>query len=152
MKITQQQPKASTTQQRAYIMKLIGYDERTKEELVQWVTNDTGRTSLRSLDHQQADAVIKQLMGTNARANVHPWGAFNKDNPRHRKVLSLCQNYGWERPHPATGQPVADLDKLGQWLEQDPRCPVRKPLKKMDHEEVSKIITALEGMIKWKYR
>lgn len=133
-------------------MGLVGYDERTKEELVQWVTNNNDCTSLRTITYEEADRIIKQLTGTNARVSVHPWGAFLQSNPRHRKVLSLCQTYGWTIIHPKTNKEIADINALGNWLHTDVRAPVKKPLKKMDDTELSKVIQALTLMIKKKYK
>ena len=77
------------------------------------------------------------------------WAAFDPKNQQHKYVLSLCQQYGWTRPHPKYGS-VADLGRLGNWLRSD-RSPVRKPLMAMKPGEVSTIINAMESMVKKEY-
>lgn len=77
------------------------------------------------------------------------WGAFDLDNQKHKYILSLCQQYGWTRPHPKYGS-VADLGRLGNWL-RSKRSPVRKPLTKMSPTEVSTIINAMESMVGKEY-
>lgn len=149
----------STSQQRQYIYQLVGYDKDTKEEAVQWATDDNSKTSTKDLSYAEADKLIKQLLGnTPKKGTVHPYGAFDGKNPRHRKVLSLCISYGWKIRHSKTGKEVANINKLGEWLQHDERAPVNKPLKKMTNgtnstiDELGKTIYALEQLIKWKYK
>ena len=77
------------------------------------------------------------------------WGAFDKNNNQHRYILSILR----------TANIVVKSEKWGEvpdtagWLNrflQSPKSPVKKPLKKMSPTEVSKIITALEGVSLWK--
>ncbi|MDO6808111.1 hypothetical protein Q4603_05810 [Zobellia galactanivorans] len=147
---TSTKPRHSTPAQRQYISSLVGYDADTKEEAVQWATGDIEKRSAKDLTYDQADKLIKQLTGANNRPLVHPYGAFDAKNPRHRKILSLCITYGWKKLK--NGKEVADINRLGEWLENDPRAPVHKPLKKQDHDELSKTVFALEKLIKWKYK
>jgi hypothetical protein len=150
----------STGAQRQYIYSLVGYDTDTKEEAVQWASGDNEKRSTKDLSYEQADRLIKQLSGKPPRAKtkLHPYGAFDAKNPRHRKVLSLCITYGWKTVHPNTGREIADIEQLGIWLKHHPKAPVRKPLKKMTGgengtvDELGKTIYALERMIKWKFK
>ncbi|MFJ1366646.1 hypothetical protein ACILDU_09420 [Capnocytophaga canimorsus] len=50
-----------------------------------------------------------------------------------------------DKPH------LVDLNRLGVWLISK-RSPVKKALQDMSHKEVSKIIFAIENMIKGKYK
>ena len=74
------------------------------------------------------------------------WGGFNSENNKHRYILSLLIQNGWTATHKVTGRPCADVERFGRWL-QSKKSPVQKPLRKMTPIEVSKIITALEGML-----
>ena len=78
------------------------------------------------------------------------WAGFDPKNTRHMAILSLCRQAQWTASHPRHGE-VADLTRLNKWLNSD-KCPVNKALKKMDNSELSKIITALEGIVKSKYK
>ncbi len=147
---TETTERPSTKSQRSYIYKLCSYDERTKEEMVQWATGDIEKISTHDLNYEQADAIIKQMLGKKSKVYVHPYGAFDFNNPRHRKVLSLCIEYGWKLQK--NGRDIADITHLGIWLESHPKAPVHKPLKKMDDDELSKTVYAMQQMVKWKYK
>lgn len=143
--------KPSTAAQRQYIYKLCGYDKLMKSEAVQWATGDPGKTSTKDLTNAQAHRLIEKLTGqTSNKPTVHPFGAFDATNPRHRKILSLCITYGWKTKK--NGREIADTTHLGIWLESHPKAPVKKPLKKMDDTELSKTVYALEQLIKWKFK
>lgn len=123
-----------------------------KEEFVQWATGDVEKTSCNDLTFEQANMIIVQLGGKPHKNDAYAWGLFDKDNQQHKTILALCMNYGWKRRNPKSGYDIADISALGNWLKNDPRCPVRKPLKKMDTIETSKIISALENMVGGKYK
>jgi hypothetical protein len=78
------------------------------------------------------------------------WAGFDPKNTKHMAILSLCRQAQWTVSHRRHGE-VADLIRLNNWLHSD-KCPVNKALKKMDNSELSKIITALEGIVKSKYK
>ena len=66
-------------------------------------------------------------------------------------ILSLCRQAQWTVSHPRHGE-VADLSRLNIWLHSE-LCPVKKSLMKMDSKkELPKIIKALEGIVKSKYK
>ncbi|WP_167597668.1 hypothetical protein [Leeuwenhoekiella sp. ZYFB001] len=126
----------------------------TKEEWVQWATGDNDKISTNDLTYAQANAILKQMglkpvpMATADLAST--WGKFDKNNQRHKAILSLLIQIKWTTDHPRFGR-VADITRFGAWLQSD-RAPVRKPLLKMHPEEVSKIINALEGILKSLYK
>lgn len=78
------------------------------------------------------------------------WGLFDKNNHQHKTILSLMRQAQWTAPSEKWGE-VADLSRLSDFLKSD-KSPVKKPLKKMEPWEVSKIIEALKGIVKSKYK
>ncbi len=138
--------------QKQYIYKLSGYNKNTKEEWVQWATNDNSITSTNALTFEEANAIIKQAGGvpSTKRDPETNWAYFDKDNGQHKYILSLCRQLNWQSPHKTLGK-VVDLERLSNWLKSE-RSPVNKPLQKMTASQVSKVIAALEGIIKSKYK
>ncbi|WP_273005624.1 hypothetical protein, partial [Leeuwenhoekiella blandensis] len=65
----------------------------TKEEWVQWATGDNDKISTNDLTYAQANAILKQMglkpvpMATADLAST--WGKFDKNNQRHKAILSL---------------------------------------------------------------
>ena len=78
------------------------------------------------------------------------WGLFDKNNQQHKTLLSLLRQAQWTIPNERWGE-VADLPRLSDFLKSD-KSPIKKPLKKMEPWEVSKIIEALKGIVKSKYK
>lgn len=76
------------------------------------------------------------------------WGVFDKDNQQHKAILSLMRQAQWTKDW--NGKQVPDIMRLSDFLHSD-KSPVNKALKKMEPEEVSKIIVALEGIVNWTY-
>ncbi|MCH4824274.1 hypothetical protein ML462_13950 [Gramella lutea] len=140
----------ATKEQKQAIYRLCGYQKDTKEEYVQWVTGDVNKTSTNDLSFEQANKIIKQAGGTPYKNKTDNWAFFNKDNGKHKYILSLCRQLDWTTPDERFGK-VVDLNRLSEWLKSD-KSPVKKPLKKMNARECSKIITALEGMIDTKFK
>ena len=135
--------------QKNRIMQNCNYNLDIKNEWVQWVTGDNNKTSLRNITQAQAVRIIKQQTGSDSSGAVENWGAFDKENAQHRYILSILR----------TANIVVKSEKWGEvpdtagWLNrflQSPKSPIKKPLKKMSPTEVSKIITALEGVSLWK--
>lgn len=82
------------------------------------------------------------------------WSYFDKDNAKHRNILSLCIQFGWYKDHHKTGREVADLGALDSWLRGKAtigQSPVKKPLAEMEPAELSKVIFALEKMVTKKH-
>ena len=120
----------------------------TKEDWVQWATNDNEKTSCNDLSFTQANLILVKLGKTPHKAVFR--ASFDKNNSKHKYILSLCIQYGWYKQSGKFGK-VADLDKLNEWMYTS-KCPVQKALKKMSSAEVSKVIIALESFIKNKYK
>ncbi|WP_269222036.1 hypothetical protein [Flavobacterium sp. IMCC34518] len=78
------------------------------------------------------------------------WGLFDKNNQQHKTLLSLLRQAQWTIPHERWGE-VADLPRLSEFLKSD-KSPIKKPLKKMEPWEVSKIIEAFKGIVKSTYK
>jgi hypothetical protein len=78
------------------------------------------------------------------------WGLFDKNNQQHKTLLSLLRQAQWTIPNERWGE-VADLPRLSEFLKSD-KSPIKKPLKKMEPSEVSKIIEAFKGIVKSKYK
>ena len=130
------------------IRKNSNFQEDIKEEWVQWVTGDVNRTSLKSLTQSQAVRILKAQTGTEPQADN--WGLFDKDNRQHLTLLAYMRTAQWTTPNGKHGE-VADIDRLSDWLKSD-KSPVRKPLKKMQPWEVSKIIEAFKGIVNSKFK
>lgn len=137
--------------QKQYIYRLCSYNKDIKEEWVQWATGDNTKTSTNDLSFDQANAIIKQAGGTQVTqiGKTDNWAFFNKNNGKHLYILSLCRQLNWQTPDEKYGK-VVDLNRLSEWLKSD-KSPAKKPLQKMKSAELSKVITALENIIKWEY-
>lgn len=85
------------------------------------------------------------------------WGMFDASNGKHKYILSLLRQLGWETIDHQTGRSYADIERFGEWLQSE-KAPVRKPLKSMDKpkptdpSETSITISALENMVYKKYQ
>jgi len=125
-----------------------------KEEFVQWATGDNDKISCNDLSYAQANMILRKLGVKTVPMHVadmaSSWGKFDNSNGKHRNILSLLRQVRWVTPHPKFGE-VADVARLGAWLQSD-KSPVKKPLMKMESEEVSKVIVALEGILKGLYK
>lgn len=137
----------ASSQQKKIIAILTKGDKELKKALVQQTTGGEW-SSTNDLSHVQANQLIQYLGGKPVAYDN--WALFDKDKASHRQVLSLCITYGWTAQHPTRGE-IANLGRLSEWLK-SPRCPVNKKLKDMSPTEVSKIISALEGMVQYKFQ
>ncbi|NHN26787.1 hypothetical protein FIA58_013965 [Flavobacterium jejuense] len=120
----------------------------TKEEWVQWATADVKKTSTNDLTFDQANIILEQL-GQKAHKAEY-WAVFDIKNPKHKTILSLMRQAQWTKPNAKHGE-VADMDQLDKFLKSN-TSPVKKPLQKMEPLEVEKIISALNGIVKSKYK
>lgn len=128
------------------IMRDIKYNVDLKDELVQWVRNDN-ETSLKSLTFEQGNKI---LVARNLKPHKgEKWANFDKTNSKHKAILSLLYQAQWVTNY--KGKVVPDLDRFSAWLQSE-KAPVRKFLKSQTPTELSKTITALEGIVKstWK--
>jgi len=117
-----------------------------KEEFVQWATDDNNKISTNDLTFDQANRILEKLGKEPHRLAFR--ATFDKTNPRHLYILSLCIQYGWCVIK--KGRKVADVDKLNEWM-YSKLCPIQKTLKNMDDKELNKFIGALESMTKKLY-
>mgnify|MGYP003643586823 CR=1 FL=1 len=77
------------------------------------------------------------------------WGYFDKENPQHKRIQANLRaaNIVVEN---ARHVEVADmLGWFNRFLKSN-KSPIKKPLKEMTPDEVSKIIVALDGVVVWK--
>ena len=131
------------------IRKNCNFQEDIKEEWVQWVTGDVNQTSLKSLTQSQAVRILKAQTGQEMPKNDN-WGLFDKNNKQHLTILAQMRTAQWTVPNEKYGE-IPDLERLSDFLKSD-KSPVKKPLKQMEFFELSKIIEALKGIVKSKYK
>ena len=118
-----------------------------KEEMIGWATGNAADISCNALTFDQANKILEKFKVKPVELDM--WAHFDKNNARHRYVLSLCIQYGWStRGRVAM---FADLKKLNEWMHTN-LCPVQKPLMEMDNEDLDKFIGALESMTKKRYQ
>lgn len=134
------------------IMQNCSYQVETKNEWVQWVTGDVNRTSLKSITQQEAVKIMLAQTGSEKLSQEKEnWGFFDKNNNQHRYITALLRNANIVVKSEKWGE-VADMEGwLSNFLQSD-KSPVKKPLSKMTPAEVSKIIVALEGIVKHRYK
>lgn len=77
------------------------------------------------------------------------WGKFDKDNSAHMNCMSLLRQAKWVKNW--NGKTVPDIQRFSDFLHSE-KAPVKKALLKMDKDEVSKTIVALEGIVKSSYK
>jgi hypothetical protein len=135
------------------IRKNSNFQEDIKEEWVQWVTGDSSKTSLKSLTQAQAVKIIRQQTGDNSpvvkATEFENWGLFDNNNSQHKRIQANLRAANIVVKHARHGE-VADMKGwLNRFLRSD-KSPVKKPLKDMTRQEVSKIIKALDGVALWK--
>jgi hypothetical protein len=98
----------------------------------------------------EGSAIDNYLSPQPTSSNTENWAIFDKANTQHKTILSLLRQAQWVVPHPRHGE-VADLARLSTFLKSD-KSPVKKPLKAMTDKETSKLIQALKGIVKSKYK
>ena len=114
-----------------------------KEEYVQYVTEDNNKISTNDLTFDQANFILEKFLGLTPH-KARFLAVFDKNNPRHKKILSILIEMRWRTWSAKYQKYLANMDKLNEWMHSD-KCPVKgKALTKMNDEELSKIIFALE--------
>ncbi|QYS86325.1 hypothetical protein JJC03_15605 [Flavobacterium oreochromis] len=78
------------------------------------------------------------------------WAMFDKNNQKHRVILSCLYQLQWTVPNDRRGE-LPDLERLSNFLKSD-KSPIKKPLKDMQPFELDKIITALNGIIQSRFK
>ena len=136
------------------IMQNCAYQVDTKDEYVQWVTGDVNRTSLKSITQEQATKIMKAQTGSDTESPSsggvgEAWGYFDSNNKQHSYIRVLLRNANIVVKSQKWGE-IADMEGWFNKFLHSARSPVQKPLKSMTTIEVSKIITALEGVAIWK--
>jgi len=127
----------------ALLPKDIKNDPKEKAALVVQFTEDTTKRSVKDLTEVQANFLIMSLGGSPVLPN-NRYLFFDFNNVKHRKVLSLLHELGWETKK--GDKFIADMSRFANWL-LSKRSPVNKPLQDMTPKECNKIITALTNMI-----
>ncbi|KAB8151773.1 hypothetical protein EZY14_016395 [Kordia sp. TARA_039_SRF] len=138
----------ATKQQKQQIHILTKNDKSLKEDLVQFATGDRNKTSTNDLNFDQANQVIEKLGGS--AHEYENWAKFDRNKKSHMQILSICRTLRWTKTHPIYGT-VVDLQVLSEFIK-GKKSPVKKPLLKMDKNEVSKIIVALEGIVETEFK
>lgn len=133
------------------IMKNCQYQVDTKNEWVQWVTADVNRTSLKSITQAQAIKIIMAQEGsTLVNKPKENWAVFDNSKPKHKVILSIMYQAQWVQPSEKWGT-VPDLERLSNFLQSE-KSPVKKKLKEMNVLELEKLIKALNGIVKHRYK
>jgi hypothetical protein len=100
-----------------------------------------------AIDHYNAP---KQQLKNVVSGKSGNWGLFDNNNQQHRTILSHMRTAQWVVPNGKWGE-VPDINRLSEFLKSN-KSPVNKPLKDMEPKEISKIIEALKGIVKSKYK
>jgi hypothetical protein len=134
------------------IMRNCSYQVDTKNEWVQWATGDENRTSLKSINQAHAKKIILQQTGGEiiTQPKEKFFATFDIKKPSHRKILSLMRTAQWTKPSDKHGE-IPDMEILDKFIKSD-KSPVIKPLMQMSDQETQKLIQALNGIIKSKYK
>lgn len=125
--------------QRKILYRIFDNNSETEAVHVQQITGDKTKKKVGDLSIAEATQLISFLT-TN-------WAYFDKHNRKHSTILSLCHQLAWVQD---ANPKFVDLQRLSEWLKSF-RSPVNKPLQQMDTKELSKVISALQGMLTKKY-
>lgn len=147
--ITTEVPMATKDQKKA-IRRNSQYKVDIKEEWVQWATESVDKTSLNDLTFEQANKILIQQGGQPFKSTEDNWGIFDKNNTTHKIMLSVLYQADWTIPSHKHGY-IPDTVRLSDFLKSK-KSPINKPLKNMTDAEVEKIIVALKGVVKYKYK
>lgn len=131
------------TKQQKQLIHINAPTKDTKEEFVQWATNDNSKISTNDLNFDQANRILEKLGIKPFKAEN--WAKFDKSNPKHKLILSLMYQANW------TSGNLPDMSRLDSFLKSD-KSPVKKPLMNMDDQELEKVIKALKGIVKHRWK
>jgi hypothetical protein len=101
-------------------------------------------------DYQKPKGQLTTILQGGRSNSKSNWAFFDKNNKQHLTLLSQLRTVQWTIPNDRYGE-VADLNRLSDFLKSD-KSPVKKPLKDMKPEEVSKIIECFKSMVIKKYK
>ena len=126
------------------LQNLLGKRFNGREERIAFLSDFAQRelSSSKELTEDEAFEVLDWL-----KYNYSKEAYFDSHSTQHLSLLAKCHELGWVRED---NPKIPDLGRLGKWL-LSKRCPVQKPLKEMTTKEVSKVIGALEKIIKKRY-
>jgi hypothetical protein len=122
---------------------VIKNDALQKATLVHQFTNNWEKRSVKDLTFVQANHLIMRFGGVPVK--YEHWAYFDAKKAQHRYILSLLLQLGWSNYNESQNRHIADLYRFSEWLKSN-KSPVQMPLKKMNKQEVSKIIVALSNM------
>jgi hypothetical protein len=77
------------------------------------------------------------------------WGYFDTNNSQHKRIQANLRVANIVVKSQKWGEVADMLGWFDRFLKSD-KSPIKKPLKKMTQQEVSKIIVALDGVVIWK--
>ncbi|MDV3880751.1 hypothetical protein BAS06_09310 [Elizabethkingia miricola] len=138
-----------TTKQITQLQTICSAKFRNRDERLEMLSEMVGSpiTSIKDLTELQADELI-YFFNTGKNMDHSSYALFDHKNNQHRTILSHCHTLGWVNPN---NPRFVDLNRLGGWLKSE-KSPVKKPLKQMTKQELSKIIVALENITKSKFK
>jgi hypothetical protein len=131
------------------IFKLLPLELKSdKDRRADFISDFTdGRiSSTKELTTDEANSLIASLKG-----DYSYFASFDKNNKQHLAILNICYDLGWTIYNNRLGRSVAALNVLGTFIASK-KSPVRKPLTEMNKNECSKLIIALEGILKSNYK
>ncbi len=123
----------------------IKRDAEAKEELLMAMTGNPEIRSTTKLTFDEANDLIASLGGK--RHSYDHWAIFDRNNDQHRYIMSLMIQVGWSNYEVNLGRHLADMKHLSEFLKSE-KSPCQKKLKDMNVLETSRVIRALEGILK----
>lgn len=123
-------------------------DKELKQELVQLYTGDTAKKSTNDLNFDQANAILVKL--GKRPLELDNWALYDNTNGKHRLILSLLYQANWVKVNDKNKE-IPDLKRFNYFLHSE-KSPVQKPLKEMTAAELEKVIKALNGIVKYRYK
>lgn len=134
-----------STRQLKILQNLLGKRFKDREARLVFLSSLVCRelASSKELTEEEAFEVLDWL-----KYNYSKEAYFDSHNMQHLSLLAKCHELGWVQ---VDNPRIPDLQRLGKFI-LSRRCPVQKPLKKMNNNEVSKVIGALEKIIEKRYQ
>ncbi len=128
----------------------LSKEKLDRAERLTFLSAQTGRkiTTTKELTKIEAEDILFFL--NNGEVDTTSWGKFDKNNTQHMSLLSRLRTAQWVVKHKDYGE-VADLERLHNFLRSD-KSPVKKPLRAMTPNEVSKLIFVFDQIIKGTYK
>lgn len=132
------------------IQTILSNNKLDRDERLVFLSQQTRRdiTTTKELTKIEADDIIFFL--NTGDVDTTSWGKFYKDNNQHMTLLSRLRTAQWVTNHPVYGE-IADLERLHDFLKNG-KSPIKKPLRAMDSNEVSKLIFVFDKIIKGTFK